>query len=85
MFKKIAEKITQNIFEEWLNRNQKHSKNIINYLEEIIREKNLQNINLNIDRQSATRKIRLPGKLADCTSDKIEGTELFIVEGDCNQ
>ena len=79
---KIAEKMTQNIFEEWLNRNQKHSKNIINYLEEIIREKNLQNINLNIDRQSATRKIRLPGKLADCTSDKIEGTELFIVEGD---
>jgi len=33
-------------------------------------------------RQSATRKLRLPGKLADCANDGSEGTELFIVEGD---
>ena len=52
------------------------------FIEEIIRERNLNNFNLNIERQSAVRKIRLPGKLADCVSDKIEGTELFIVEGD---
>ena len=32
---------------------------------------------------SATRKLRLPGKLADCSSSSKLGTEIFIVEGDC--
>ncbi len=33
-------------------------------------------------RKTATKKLRLPGKLTDCTSKNREGTELFIVEGD---
>jgi len=33
-------------------------------------------------RQSATKRLRLPGKLSDCTRSSSEGTELFIVEGD---
>ena len=33
-------------------------------------------------RKSATRKLRLPGKLADCTQDTASGAEIFIVEGD---
>ncbi len=35
-----------------------------------------------VSRQSATRKLRLPGKLADCASGSSEDTELFLVEGD---
>ena len=35
-----------------------------------------------VARQSATRKLRLPGKLADCSDASAQGTELFIVEGD---
>jgi len=69
-------------FNEWLNRNAKPAKDILNLLEEKIREKNINNLNQNVERQNAYRKIRLPGKLADCSSDNIEGTELFIVEGD---
>jgi topoisomerase-4 subunit B len=33
-------------------------------------------------RKSATRKLRLPGKLADCSVAGREGTEIFLVEGD---
>jgi topoisomerase-4 subunit B len=35
-----------------------------------------------VSRKSATRKLRLPGKLADCARETREGTEIFIVEGD---
>jgi len=35
-----------------------------------------------VRRQSATRRLTLPGKLADCTSNRVKETELFIVEGD---
>lgn len=35
-----------------------------------------------LKRKSATKRLRLPGKLSDCSSDSAEGTEIFIVEGD---
>ncbi len=35
-----------------------------------------------INRKSVTQKLRLPGKLTDCTRDSAEGTELYLVEGD---
>ncbi len=35
-----------------------------------------------VSRKAATRKLRLPGKLADCTRDGQNGTEIFLVEGD---
>jgi topoisomerase-4 subunit B len=33
-------------------------------------------------RKTATRRLRLPGKLADCATESAEGTEIFLVEGD---
>ncbi len=35
-----------------------------------------------VRQKSATRRLTLPGKLADCTSNRVDETELFIVEGD---
>ncbi len=36
----------------------------------------------NVTRKLSSLKLNLPGKLADCSSNKVEETELFIVEGD---
>ena len=82
IIQRYCDSFVSSTFDEWLNRNPKAAKNIINLLEEKIREKNIHDLNYSVERQSAFRKIRLPGKLSDCTSDKIEDTELFIVEGD---
>ena len=79
---KYCDQTVSTLFEDWLNRNAKATKSIISFIEEKIRERNLYELNDNVERQTSFRKIRLPGKLADCASDKTEGTELFIVEGD---
>jgi topoisomerase-4 subunit B len=51
---------------------------IIDRAEERLRRKELKDT----PRKSATRRLRLPGKLADCATESSEGTEIFLVEGD---
>jgi topoisomerase-4 subunit B len=51
---------------------------VIDRAEERIRRKELKDT----PRKSATRRLRLPGKLADCATENAEGTEIFLVEGD---
>jgi topoisomerase-4 subunit B len=51
---------------------------VIDRAEERIRRKELKDT----PRKSATRRLRLPGKLADCAMENAEGTEIFLVEGD---
>ena len=69
-------------FEHWLTGDPASSKYLLDYLitqaEERRRAKDAQEMT----RKSATRKLRLPGKLADCARKSSEGTEIFIVEGD---
>jgi topoisomerase-4 subunit B len=51
---------------------------VIDAAEERLKRKQEREVN----RKTATRKLRLPGKLADCTRDGQNGTEIFLVEGD---
>jgi topoisomerase IV subunit B len=51
---------------------------VIDRAEERIRRKEQKDT----PRKSATRRLRLPGKLADCSTESSEGTEIFLVEGD---
>jgi topoisomerase-4 subunit B len=51
---------------------------VVERAEERIRRKELKDT----PRKSATRRLRLPGKLADCATESAEGTEIFLVEGD---
>ena len=79
---KQLEELLQNQILLWLNSNKRESLKII----EILIERALLRTDLSkikkLDRKSIKEKNRLPGKLVDCTSNTIENTELFIVEGD---
>ncbi|PPR44718.1 MAG: DNA gyrase subunit B [Alphaproteobacteria bacterium MarineAlpha5_Bin7] len=66
----------------WLNSNKKDSLKLIdNFIERSLLRTDLTKIK-ELERKTFKEKNRLPGKLVDCSSNKIEGTELFIVEGD---
>ena len=69
-------------FDHWLTADPAAARNL---LEEIIaraEERQRRKDDKLMSRKSATRKLRLPGKLADCSRSDAEGTEIFIVEGD---
>jgi topoisomerase-4 subunit B len=51
---------------------------VIDRAEERIRRKEQKDT----PRKTATRRLRLPGKLADCAIESANGTEIFLVEGD---
>ncbi len=79
---RYVENAVKDHFEHWLTGDPAASKYLLEYLitqaEERRRAKDVQEMS----RKSATRKLRLPGKLADCARKTSEGTEIFIVEGD---
>jgi len=79
---KMTEAAVRDHFDNWLAADTKSAGAILDFLvlraEERLRRKQEKET----ARKSATKKLRLPGKLTDCTSKSREGTELFIVEGD---
>ena len=70
-------------FVSWLKKNEAQTKalctNIINNAKARIKAKEAED---DVKRASPVNRLRLPGKLADCSSTKLEETEIFIVEGD---
>jgi topoisomerase-4 subunit B len=79
---KKLETIIQNEFLLWLNSNKKITKTLIeNLIERSLLRTDLTKIK-EMERKSFKERHKLPGKLVDCSSKNIEGTELFIVEGD---
>tara|TARA_Y100000590_G_scaffold340132_1_gene387851 strand:- start:5906 stop:7837 length:1932 start_codon:yes stop_codon:yes gene_type:complete len=79
---KILENVIENEFLKWLNSNKKNSFKLL----DILIERSLYRTDLHkikeLERKSVKEKNRLPGKLVDCSSKSIKGTEIFIVEGD---
>ncbi|MFP3382584.1 MULTISPECIES: DNA topoisomerase IV subunit B [Tritonibacter] len=79
---KMVENSVRDHFDNWLAADTKSAGAILDFLvlraEERLRRKQEKET----QRKSATKKLRLPGKLTDCTSKDRSGTELFIVEGD---
>lgn len=69
-------------FEHWLFAHPEAAKVLIDALIERFEQKLKKKEQKDIARATVTHRLRLPGKLADCSSTRLEETELFLVEGD---
>ena len=79
---KMTEGAVRDHFDNWLAADTKSAGAILDFLVLRAEERLRRRQEKETARKSATKKLRLPGKLTDCTSKDRVGTELFIVEGD---
>jgi topoisomerase-4 subunit B len=79
---KIVEQAVRDPFDHWLGASPKEADRLLQWVIGQAEERLKRRKEKEISRQSATRKLRLPGKLADCTRTDAVGTEIFLVEGD---
>ncbi|MEJ6397701.1 DNA topoisomerase IV subunit B [Yoonia sp. 208BN28-4] len=79
---KMTEGAVRDHFDNWLAADTKSAGAILDFLVLRAEERQRRRQEKETARKSATKKLRLPGKLTDCTNKDRAGTELFIVEGD---
>ncbi|MFL4979052.1 MAG: ATP-binding protein, partial [Xanthobacteraceae bacterium] len=79
---RIVEQVMKDAFDHWLAGNPNQATKLFDWVVERAEERIRRRQEKEIARRTATRKLRLPGKLADCTNTAAEGSEIFIVEGD---
>ena len=79
---RMVEGAVRDHFDNWLAADPKAAGAILDFLVLRAEERLRRRQEKETSRKSATRKLRLPGKLVDCTATNRSGTELFIVEGD---
>jgi topoisomerase-4 subunit B len=79
---KIVENAIKDPFDHWLSGNPLQANKLLEFVIERADERIRRRQEKDIARKSAVRKLRLPGKLADCTNSASDGSEIFIVEGD---
>ena len=79
---RLVENSVRDHFDNWLAADTKSAGAILDFMVLRAEERLRRRQEKETQRKTATKKLRLPGKLVDCTSSTREGTELFIVEGD---
>ncbi len=79
---KLVENTVKDAFDLWLASDPAASKALLTSIIEIAEERLRKKEDRVLNRKSATQRLRLPGKLADCSRNTADDTELFIVEGD---
>ncbi|MBI1211572.1 MAG: DNA topoisomerase IV subunit B [Alphaproteobacteria bacterium] len=79
---RLVENTVRDHFDHWLADSPADANRLLGFVIEQSEERLKRRAEKEVSRQSATRKLRLPGKLADCTEQSAEGTEIFLVEGD---
>lgn len=79
---RIVENTVRDAFDHWLADSPQQATRLLEWTIDQAEERLKRRREKEVGRQSATRKLRLPGKLADCSIQQAAGTEIFIVEGD---
>jgi topoisomerase-4 subunit B len=79
---RIVENVLRDPFDHYLTRNPNEAAKLLDWVIERAEERLRRRKEKEVNRKTAVRKLRLPGKLADCSQNTAEGAELFIVEGD---
>jgi topoisomerase IV subunit B len=79
---KLVEGAVRDHFDNWLAADTKSAGAILDFLVLRAEERLKRRAEKETQRKTATKRLRLPGKLVDCSTSTREGTELFIVEGD---
>lgn len=79
---RLVDSALKDRFDHWLSADTKNATALLNYIIERAEERKRKKKQTETARASATKRLRLPGKLADCSRTSSQGTEIFIVEGD---
>lgn len=79
---KIVETSVRDQFDHWLAESPQQGSKLLEWTIERAEERLRRRREKEVSRKNATRKLRLPGKLADCSRSAAADTEIFIVEGD---
>ncbi|MBV8397613.1 MAG: DNA topoisomerase IV subunit B [Acetobacteraceae bacterium] len=79
---RLMEAAIRDRFDHWLAGDPGTADNLLAFAIERAEERLRRKESRDTPRKSATRRLRLPGKLADCTKENAADTELFLVEGD---
>jgi topoisomerase-4 subunit B len=79
---RIVENAVRDAFDHWLADSPQQATRLLEWAIDQAEDRLKRKREKEIGRQQAGRKLRLPGKLADCSLSSKQGTEIFIVEGD---
>ena len=81
---RLVETAVRDHFDHFLADNMDRGKALLSYVIDRMDERLARKAEKEVKRKTATsaRKLRLPGKLTDCSADDPANTEIFIVEGD---
>jgi topoisomerase IV subunit B len=79
---RLVETALRDPFDHWLTAQPKSASALLEFVIERAEERLKRRKDKEVARASATRKLRLPGKLADCSNSGTEDSEIFLVEGD---
>jgi len=79
---RIVENAIRDPFDHWLAANPQEASKLLEWVIARADDRVRRRQEKEVSRKSAVRKLRLPGKLADCSQNAAAGAEIFIVEGD---
>jgi topoisomerase-4 subunit B len=79
---RLVENALRDPFDHYLADNPNETAKLLDWVIERAEERLRRRKEKEVNRKTAVRKLRLPGKLADCSQNTAAGAELFIVEGD---